>query len=77
MDISHKVWDNQLQFTDPKKSNKKKHTREDDYIFLRRGNKIDIGNKWKEGKRTGESGVETVEEEWARGKSLGCVRDLE
>jgi hypothetical protein len=35
-----------LQSIDPKKSNSKESPREDAFISLRRGNKIDVGGTW-------------------------------
>jgi hypothetical protein len=38
-----------LHSTDPKKLNKKEGWNEDAWISLRRGNKIVIGGRWREG----------------------------
>ena len=49
MDISHKVQDNHTTSTDPKNLGNKESPREDVRITLRRGNKIVIRGRWKEG----------------------------
>ena len=76
-----------LHSTDPKEPNNKEDPREEAWIFLRRGNKIDIGNGWMEGTgwergwegsgvgRAGE-GRENGNQPQGWGQSLGCARDL-
>lgn len=44
---SHKVQDTHATIYRPKKPNNKEGFREDGWLFLRTGNKIDIGSRWR------------------------------